>query len=235
MVQKSYFAHNSPEGLTPWHWFKEAGYDFTYAGENLAVNFGDSIDVNRAWMNSPLHRANILNGHFTEIGIATAEGIYEGRPTIFVVQLFGKPAVKKPASETLVSTTATASVKETSTVVAATSSLVTTVSSTVLGESGENELYIAVEKESMVVAVEKITQNSQSSFFEKVLASPQSTLGIIYVALAFIIILALILMVCIEIRRQHPLHILYALLLLMLVGILFYIYRDVVFTPLLIL
>jgi uncharacterized protein YkwD len=92
MATKGYFAHNSPEGLTPWHWFKSAGYNFVYAGENLAVRFYDSVDVVRAWMDSPGHRANILNSHFTEIGIGIAEGTFEGRPTVFVVQMFGSPA-----------------------------------------------------------------------------------------------------------------------------------------------
>ena len=89
---KSYFAHVSPDGQDPWYWFTQAGYDFTYAGENLAVYFSDSDAVNTAWMNSPEHRANILSDHFTEIGIATAEGMYQGQETTFVVQEFGAPA-----------------------------------------------------------------------------------------------------------------------------------------------
>ncbi|MEY4747155.1 MAG: hypothetical protein RLZZ416_204 [Candidatus Parcubacteria bacterium] len=103
MAAKSYFAHTSPEGVDPWHWFKEAGYSFEYAGENLAVDFSDSSDVNGAWMNSQTHRANILGQHFTEIGIATAEGTYEGHPTTFVVQEFGKPsrAAQAPVESTL--------------------------------------------------------------------------------------------------------------------------------------
>ncbi len=92
MAAKGYFAHVSPQGVDPWHWFKEAGYAFDYAGENLAVDFSDSGDVERAWMNSPTHRENILNPHFTEIGIATAEGTFQGRPTTFVVQAFGTPS-----------------------------------------------------------------------------------------------------------------------------------------------
>jgi uncharacterized protein YkwD len=92
MAQKGYFAHTSPEGLTPWHWFKEKGYRFAYAGENLAVDFSESADVQRAWMNSPTHRANVVGTQFTEIGIATANGIYNGRPTTFVVQVFGTPS-----------------------------------------------------------------------------------------------------------------------------------------------
>jgi hypothetical protein len=93
MAAKGYFAHTSPEGLTPWHWFKEKGYKFSYAGENLAVDFNESIDVERAWMNSPTHRANLVGTQFTEIGIATAQGTYQGRSTTFVVQVFGTPSV----------------------------------------------------------------------------------------------------------------------------------------------
>lgn len=95
MATYGYFSHISPQGVDPWHWFEQAGYTFTYAGENLAVDFSDSADVNTAWMNSPTHRENILNPNYTEIGIATAQGMYKGRLTTFVVQEFGTPAVGK--------------------------------------------------------------------------------------------------------------------------------------------
>lgn len=98
MAEKGYFAHTSPEGKTPWYWFKEKGYTFTYAGENLAIDFHESPDVQRAWMQSPTHRANIVGTQFTEIGIATREGLYQGRPTTYVVQVFGTPAPKAPAA-----------------------------------------------------------------------------------------------------------------------------------------
>ncbi len=91
MVARGYFAHNTPEGLTPWYWFVKAGYRYKYAGENLAVSFIDSKEVHEAWMASTLHRDNILNPDFTEIGIATSTGIYDGREAIFVVQMFGRP------------------------------------------------------------------------------------------------------------------------------------------------
>jgi uncharacterized protein YkwD len=91
MAAKGYFAHNTPEGLTPWYWFEQAGYKYIYAGENLAVNFEDSEDVETAWMNSRGHFLNIMNPNFTEIGIATSTGIYKGRQAIFVVQMFGAP------------------------------------------------------------------------------------------------------------------------------------------------
>lgn len=91
MAQKGYFAHVSPEGVTPWSWFSGTGYRFTHAGENLAVRFSDSETIVRAWMNSDGHRANLLNPDFTEIGIGIAEGEYKGKKAIFVVQLFGTP------------------------------------------------------------------------------------------------------------------------------------------------
>lgn len=93
MVKGQYFAHNSPEGITPWHWFREVGYVYAHAGENLAVYFSDSDEVVQAWMNSPSHRANIVNSNYQEIGIGTAKGRYQGHETVFVVQLFGTPAV----------------------------------------------------------------------------------------------------------------------------------------------
>jgi uncharacterized protein YkwD len=91
MAAKGYFAHNTPDGKTPWYWFDLAGYKYVYAGENLAVNFEESADVETAWMNSPGHFLNIMNPKFTEIGIATSTGVYKGRQAVFVVQMFGSP------------------------------------------------------------------------------------------------------------------------------------------------
>jgi hypothetical protein len=92
MAKNEYFAHYSPTGVSPWHWFDAVSYDYVHAGENLAIYFTDSKDVVDAWMASPSHRANILNGNYTEIGVGTAEGEYEGFHTVYVVQLFGTPA-----------------------------------------------------------------------------------------------------------------------------------------------
>ncbi len=91
MAEKGYFAHNTPDGKTPWYFIDKAGYKYVYAGENLAVNFVDSDEIHRAWMNSPTHRLNIVNPKYTEIGIATSTGIYKGREAVFVVQMFGTP------------------------------------------------------------------------------------------------------------------------------------------------
>lgn len=92
MATVGYFAHYSPDGVSPWHWFRQVEYQFAHAGENLAVHFTDSRAVVQAWMNSPSHRENIENNIFTEIGVGTARGTYNGHDTIFVVQMFGTPA-----------------------------------------------------------------------------------------------------------------------------------------------
>jgi Cysteine-rich secretory protein family len=97
MVASDYFAHTSPAGITPWYWFVNIGYHFSYAGENLAVNFSESQDVTAAWLASAEHRANILDPHFTEIGIAVAQGNFEGHPATYVVEFFGTPAAVAPA------------------------------------------------------------------------------------------------------------------------------------------
>jgi hypothetical protein len=95
MLAKGYFAHNSPDGKTPWDFIVATGYSYLQAGENLAVNFSEAEDVETAWMNSPGHKANILNKNFQEIGIGVAQGIYQGHNAIFVVQEFGDPAAQK--------------------------------------------------------------------------------------------------------------------------------------------
>ena len=101
MAEKGYFSHKTPDGKDPWYWFQKVGYQYQHAGENLAVNFNDSKDVEEAWMASPTHRANIVKPVYTKIGIGVAKGEYEGKSAVFVVQLFATPktAALAPASE----------------------------------------------------------------------------------------------------------------------------------------
>lgn len=97
MINNNYFAHFAPDGTTPWYFIKQAGYDFLYAGENLAINFDNENDVDTAWMNSETHRANLLNTNFRDLGIATKEGVHDGVNTIYVVQMFGSSPQKNVA------------------------------------------------------------------------------------------------------------------------------------------
>lgn len=92
MLAKQYFAHNAPDGKTPWDFIKKQGYQYLSAGENLAVHFFDDRTLQEAWMNSPGHRANILNTSFEEMGVGISRGFFENHDTTFVVEMFGLPA-----------------------------------------------------------------------------------------------------------------------------------------------
>ncbi len=97
MVKKGYFAHQSPDGITPWHWFSQSGYDYKYAGENLSVGFIDSKELYNAWYNSASHRKNMLNPNYKEVGTAILSGFGKNN-AILVVQFFG--AQKPQSAET---------------------------------------------------------------------------------------------------------------------------------------
>jgi uncharacterized protein YkwD len=73
MRQKHYFAHNSPDGKTPWDRIKAAGYASPGA-ENIAQGYATAKAVMDGWMNSPGHRANILNCSLKAVGIGVETG-----------------------------------------------------------------------------------------------------------------------------------------------------------------
>lgn len=89
MITKDYFSHNGPGDATPWKFILEAGYDYWRAGENLAIHFADSEPLFEAWMNSPDHKANIINHEYEDIGIGIVTGEFEDQNTTIVVQMFG--------------------------------------------------------------------------------------------------------------------------------------------------
>lgn len=99
MFKFQYFDHNSPSGTTPWDFIKSAGYEYGYAGENLAIDFISSNGAHKALMESSSHRENILNKNFTEIGIAVKEDIFEGNMSIIIVEEFASPLHSKKTSD----------------------------------------------------------------------------------------------------------------------------------------
>jgi uncharacterized protein YkwD len=106
MFQKQYFEHTSPDGTGASDIAEKVGYAYLGIGENIALGgFGSDEKLVEAWMNSPHHRDNILNTKFTDLGVATVEGVYEGRKTWIGVQIFGRPfsSCRKPDTQLLVS------------------------------------------------------------------------------------------------------------------------------------
>ena len=183
MAAKSYFAHTSPAGITPWYWFEKVGYDYVYAGENLAVNFSDSSDVIQAWLNSPAHRNNLLNSHFTDIGIGMATGMYEGKSTVFIVQMFGASAKlgasPAPAAKPVA----------------------------VAPEKAPDEMYTSVKGAADTaptnVGPENYAGTTAPTLVQDLVVSPRRATDYIYAGLRALIALALIFAVFIKIRIQH--------------------------------
>lgn len=89
MIQNDYWAHFAPDGTSPWDFIKSEGYEYTYAGENLAKGFTTSYDAVKGWMESPTHRANILSKQYDEVGFAILAGRLTGEDTVLIVQELG--------------------------------------------------------------------------------------------------------------------------------------------------
>lgn len=265
MAGKEYFSHDSPEGVTPWHWFRKVGYNFLYAGENLAINFTQATDVEDAWLKSPAHRANIMNVEFREIGLAVVEGVYQGYPTMYIVQMFGtpaygktvsqtggdaslvhiKPSEKKAASPTVLAA-ANGNVKgdavsakalevPAKTIVSNTSTTTLTATTTVATGTVDVLQKIITTPEIAIVkdtsaSAKGVQVNSNyakySTWYQKVMFNSAYYVDIVYKILVAIIGIALIAMVVVEIRKQHVIHIMYGVSLILLLLAFIYINQS---------
>jgi uncharacterized protein YkwD len=88
MIERDFFDHINPDGLAFWDRARAQGYPSSYIGENLAAGYLKAADAMAGWMESPGHRANILNPDFEEIGIGMLEG---GSMGAYWTQVFGTP------------------------------------------------------------------------------------------------------------------------------------------------
>ncbi|MDA8235921.1 CAP domain-containing protein [Desulfotomaculum nigrificans] len=88
MYQNRYFDHTSPTYGTPFDMMRKFGISYTAAGENIAMGQKTAAQVVQDWMNSPGHRANILNANYNEIGIGVYNS-YTGYGYIWV-QMFAR-------------------------------------------------------------------------------------------------------------------------------------------------
>lgn len=241
MATKGYFAHTSPQGLTPWYWFQLVGYNFDYAGENLAVNFSDSQDVTNAWMNSPEHRANILSSNFTQIGMATAQGIYEGEPATFVVEEFGTPAAAPVA---FVDTASAATIPTTAPAVTPASSAVASVpprkTAAPAPKTTPVPVIVAMQSSSAPamqqasIAVEGVATATvpaganafaaaptvaESNVIQQLLSNPKALANDFYFLVMVLFLIALTLNIFINIRVQYPKLIAGGLLVIVVAGL----------------
>ena len=75
MIKDNRFSHRGKDGSSPGDRIEKAGYtDWNTWAENIAAGQQSAAEVVRGWMNSPGHRANILNSRMTHMGLGYAEG-----------------------------------------------------------------------------------------------------------------------------------------------------------------
>lgn len=240
MIANGYFAHTSPAGVSPWFWFDQAKYTFIYAGENLAIDFTESEKVEQAWLNSPTHRANVLNSQFTEIGIAAVDGNFSGRNTTFVVEFFGKPMKTKVASASTTTTKPkTAVVANTKTTEpevagASTETIIkpkTNIPVKILTEtSKENEKFISAQNleatDSSLDSIGTEANTKLSTWYMRLAVSPTNAIKAVYQMILALVAIAMMLMLTKEYERHHTKHLIMGLLLIALTGALFYMIKQ---------
>lgn len=78
MINRGFFAHNNPDGETPFDRMKKAGILYWMAGENIAAGQYSPEAVIESWMNSAGHRKNILNPDFKSLGVGVVRGGHYG-------------------------------------------------------------------------------------------------------------------------------------------------------------
>lgn len=102
MAANDYFEHTAPDGTTGWYFIGQQGYTYTMAGENLAATNESASAVVDGWMNSPGHRANLLNASFTDVGYGIAyQGDFQGYQNVyFVVALYAVPTAASTPTPT---------------------------------------------------------------------------------------------------------------------------------------
>ena len=96
MIQHHYYSHYTKGGNeAPCKRIQSFGYAWSSCGENIGYD-ADPEDMFRAWMRSSIHRRNILDGRFSEIGIGAYTGDYNDSETTMYTVDFGAPADQTP-------------------------------------------------------------------------------------------------------------------------------------------
>lgn len=90
MLRRTFYAHESPEGLLPRRRVEAAGVSADVIGENLAAGQTSVENVMEAWMHSSDHRRNILEPRYTHLGVGLAVGSYEHKYKVLWVQDFAR-------------------------------------------------------------------------------------------------------------------------------------------------
>lgn len=84
-----YFDHISKNGRDLDYWLSDNEYDYSLAGENIAMGYKGADSIFNAWKRSEYHYNNLVNPSFTNIGVAVSDGVYSDKNTVVAVQILG--------------------------------------------------------------------------------------------------------------------------------------------------
>jgi len=96
MLARSFYGHDSPEGMTVLERSKAAGYRPSSVAENIARGQNSVEEVMDGWITSPIHRENILSPIFVDLGSGVAVGKNKNGYQILWVQCFGRSKTGTP-------------------------------------------------------------------------------------------------------------------------------------------
>ncbi len=89
MFVGQYFDHVSKDNIDLKYWLNNINYQYSIAGENLAMGYKGADSIFNEWKKSQYHYNNLVNPSYEDIGVAMLDGIYKGKETIITVQVFG--------------------------------------------------------------------------------------------------------------------------------------------------
>lgn len=90
MANRHYFSHTTPENKHIGAWLEEEGYDYRFAGENLARGYSSTEQRHEAWLESQAHFQVMTNPEYKDTGIWVRDFEFEGKNQVLVVEFFGK-------------------------------------------------------------------------------------------------------------------------------------------------
>ena len=100
MIDGEWWSHESPDGTPPFVWITAHEYNYVAAAENLAAGFETARLLVQSWIESPGHRANILNPMYADCGIAVIDGRTDRRAEgKSIVVMFGRRVVEQVSAK----------------------------------------------------------------------------------------------------------------------------------------
>lgn len=184
MAARDYWSHDTPDGQTPWSFMVAAGYNYQTAGENLAYGFTTASDAINAWMNSPDHRANILNTTYHDIGIGIVNipNYQNSGPQTLIDAMYGSLA-----SESVIAATPTQPVSTSNTPASTQTTPVASTNTTTTQATQPINTQVTTNQPATVSAkstnTPAVTEPQQQISRIQLVAAGNSTLGIMLVVI----------------------------------------------------